>query len=266
MTKLLSQLDLEDYVSSYENYLARKKPLFLEGDIHLHHKLIHELFNHQSIKPIPELINLDRGIAVLQKSGVLRLEEIHAYVKIINYFSYLKKAFLSDSLANWMQKIVVPENLFDICNYFNDKGEFKDSISETFESINKSLQHIKEDMRQALRRTMSGQKISTYLVDRQVHYINNQEALLLRGGFNHVIKGSVVGRSSSGFFYVTPENITKLRSKQSDLLAKKEELIYQYCKSISTSIENLIGLMPIKQGSILQKIEIWSLCYQKRAV
>ena len=235
MEKILSQLDLQEYVSSYENYLSRKKPLFLEGDIHLHHKLIRELFNHQNVKSIPELMNLDHSIAIMQKSGVLRLEEIYAYVKIINYFSYLKKALLSDTLVNWMSKIVIPENIFDICNYFNDKGEFKNSIDETFESISRSLHLIKEDMSQALRRTMSGQKISTYLVDRQVHYINNQEALLLRGGFNHVIKGSVVGRSSSGFFYVTPESITKLRSKQNDLLAKKEELIYQYCKSISTT-------------------------------
>ncbi len=235
MYKLLSQLDLSEYISSYENYLARKKPLFLEGDIHLHHRLIRELFNHQGIKSIPELINLDHAIGVMQKSGVLSQEEIFAFVKIINYFKYLKKVLLDESLATWMQKIVIPENLLDICNYFDEKGEFKDSIDETFESINRSLHLIKEDMRQALRRTMSGQKISVYLVDRQVHYINNQEALLLRGGFNHVIKGSVIGRSSSGFFYVTPDSITKLKSKQSDLLTKKEELIYQYCKSISTT-------------------------------
>jgi len=235
MQKILSQLDLGEYVSSYENYLARKKPLFLEGDIHLHHKLIGELFNHSDIKPIPELINLDRAIGVMQKSGVLRLEEIFAFVKIINYFLYLKKVLLSGTLSKWMQKIVIPDNLLDICGYFNEKGEFKDSIDETFESISKSLQHIKEDMNQALRRTMSGDKISSYLVDRQVHYINNQEALLVRGGFNHVLKGSVVGRSSGGFFYVTPLSITKLKSKQSDLIAKKEELVYQYCKSISTT-------------------------------
>jgi len=234
MDKILSQLDLTQYISSYEQYLSRKKPLFLEGDTHLHYKLIREFFNHQSIKPIPELINLDRAIGIMQKSGVLRLEEIYAFVQIINYFSYLKKVFVSDNLAVWMQKIVIPENLFEICSYFDDKGEFKNTIDDDFASIGKSLHLIKEDMSTALRRTMSGQKIATYLVDRQVHYINNQEALLLRGGFNHVIKGSVVGRSSSGFFYVTPENITKLKSKQNDLLAKKEELIYQYCRSIST--------------------------------
>ena len=243
MDKILIQLDLQEYVLSYENYLSRKKPLFLEGDIHLHHKLIRELFNHQAFKPIPQSINLDRSIALMQKKGVLGLEEIYAFVKIINYFSYLKKALLGDALKSWMQKIVIPENLFEICDYFDDKGELKSSIDETFEAINKALCLIKEEISTALRRTMSGQKISTYLVDRQVHYINNQEALLLRGGFNHVLKGSVIGRSSSGFFYVTPENITKLRVKQNDLLAKKEELIYQYCRSISTTFaKNLFFL------------------------
>ncbi len=235
MTKLLSQLDLQEYVLSYEKYLARKKPLFLEGDIHLHHKLIRELFNHQNIKPIPELMSLDHAIAIMQKSGVMRLEEIFAFVQITRYFKYLKKALLSENLANWMLKIDIPENLFEICDYFDGKGEFKNSIDETFSSISRSLHLLKEDMSLALRRIMSGQKISSYLVDRQVHYINNQEALLVRGGFNHVLKGSVVGRSSGGFFYVTPENITKLKSKQSDLLAKKEELVYKYCKSISTT-------------------------------
>lgn len=235
MNKLLSQLDLQEYTNSYEAYLARPKPLFLEGDIHLHYKLIKELFNHQSIKPIPDMINLDRSIAILQKSGVLRLEEIYAYVKIIRYFTYLKKVFLDNALANWMDKIVIPENLLEIGEFFDDNGEFKNSIDETFESISKSLHLIKADMSVVLRRTMSGDKIGSYLVDRQVHYINNEEALLVRGGFNHVLKGSVVGRSSSGFFYVAPESITKLKSKQSDLLAKKEELIYQYCKSISTT-------------------------------
>lgn len=234
MQDLLSKLDLHDYASSFETFLAREKPLFMEGDIHLHYKLIKELVNHQSIKPIPTMINLDRALAVLQKNGVLRLEEIHAFVKIMNYFKALKKIFLDNALLAWMEKIVLPLNLLEICDYFDDKGALKSSVDETFESVEKSLNFIKEDMSLALRRTMSGDKISTYLVDRQVHYINNQEALLLRGGFNHVLKGSIVARSSSGFFYVTPESITKLKSKQNDLLAQKEELIYKYCKEISS--------------------------------
>ena len=145
MENLLSQLDLQEYTKSYEAYLARPKPLFLEGDIHLHYKLIKELFNHQSIKSIPDMINLDRSIAILQKSGVLRIEEIYAYVKIIRYFTYLKKAFLDNALATWMDKIVIPENLLEIGEFFDDNGEFKNSIDETFESISKSLHLIKAD-------------------------------------------------------------------------------------------------------------------------
>jgi len=235
MDKILSKLDLRDYTQSYEAYLSRPKPLFLEGDIHLHFKHIKELFAYQTIKPIPQVINLDRSIAVLQKSGVLRLEEIYAYSKIIKYFMYLKKVLVENALGAWMDKISIEANFEEIVEIFDDKGELKDTIDDTFLSISKSLRHIKEDMSVALKRTMSGQKIGSYLVDRQVHYINNEEALLLRGGFNHVLKGSVVGRSDGGFFYVTPQSITKLKSKQNDLFAKKEELVYQYCKSISTT-------------------------------
>lgn len=240
MEKLLSQLDLKEYTETYKGYLAREKPLFLEGDVHLHYKHIKELFTYHGIKPIPDMINLDRSIAVLQKSGVLQIEEIYSYVKIIKYFVYLKKIFLENTLANWIQKIEIPENLLEICDYFTHNGDFKDEVDESFATISKSLAFIKEDMSVALKRSMSGQKISAYLVDRQVHYINNQEALLLRGGFNHVIKGSVIGRSSSGFFYVTPESISKLKSKQNELFAKKEELVYQYCKSISTTFSKAL--------------------------
>ena len=34
----------------------------------------------------------------------------------------------------------------------------------------------------------------------QVHFINEQECLLVRGGFNHILSGSVIDRSNSGFF------------------------------------------------------------------
>ncbi|WP_458700986.1 endonuclease MutS2 [Sulfurospirillum sp. 1307] len=231
---LLSQLDLKEYVDSYEAFLSRSKPLFIQGDMHLHHKLIQELFQKPSIKQIPEVINLDRALAILQKNGVLSLKEIFSFVSIILYFKELKKEFLEGLLGEWMSRIELPDNLLEICSYFDKNGEFKDEIDERFGVITKSLNHIKEDMRVALKRVMNNSKLHSYLVDRQVHFINDQEALLLRGGFNHVLKGSVVARSSSGFFYVTPENLSKLISKQNDLLAKKEDLIYEYTKSISS--------------------------------
>ncbi len=235
MQEILTKLDLEEYVSSYEAFLAREKPLFVEGDMHLHHKIIKELFSKPSIKTIPKVINLDRSLALLQKRGVLKLDEIFSFVKIILYFKSLKEEFKEGLLGEWMVKIEIPQNLLEICSYFDKNGELKDEIDERFEQISKSLRYIKEDMSQVIKRLMSNSKLHPYLVDRQIHYINNQEALLVRGGFNHLLKGIVVGRSSGGFFYVTPATLSKLLEKQREQISKKEALVYEYERKISTT-------------------------------
>ena len=76
-------------------------------------------------------------------------------------------------------------------------------------------------------------KLRDYLVDNQVHLNNGEETLLVRGGFNSVIKANIVGRSSNGYFYIIPQNISHLKEKQLILITKKEEIIYEYCKNIS---------------------------------
>ncbi|MGB2553872.1 endonuclease MutS2, partial [Campylobacter sp. MOP51] len=81
-----------------------------------------------------------------------------------------------------------------------------------------------------LKRLIYSKSITPYLVDTQVHYINAQEALLVRGGFNHALKGTVIARSSGGYFYVMPANIEKLKKEQSELLDKKELIVYEHCK------------------------------------
>jgi len=243
MNRLLSKLDLADFANSFYSFLARKKPLFMQGDSKIHYKFIKELMQFQTIKSPQEVENLDIPLAHLGKNGVLKIYEIYSFVKIINYFLYLKKIFLDGSLAEWMLKIEIPQEILEISDYFDEKGELKSSIDEQFASIEYALKKIKEDTALALRRAMSNSKLSNYLVDRQVHYINNQEALLLRGGFNHVIKGSVVGRSSGGFFYIIPDSISSLKSKESGLLDKKEELIYKYAKSISSIFSKFVKFL-----------------------
>ncbi|NCD11897.1 MAG: endonuclease MutS2 [Epsilonproteobacteria bacterium] len=234
MEKLFSKLDLVDYASSFKHFLAREKPLFMEGDANLHYKLIHELLMRDRLKPLPEVPNLDVALMHLSKMGVLRLSEIFAFVQMIAYFLYLKSILREQSLGEWMERILIPEELQRICDYFDEKGELKASVDEQFAHIAKSLKMVKDEMNSTLRRLISTEKISLYLADKQIHYINNQEALLVRGGFNHVLKGNVIGRSSSGFFYVVPEALSKLVSRESELLDKKEELVYTYAKQISS--------------------------------
>ncbi|WP_331775517.1 endonuclease MutS2 [Sulfurospirillum sp. 1612] len=243
MNALSSKLDLEEYLHVLSGYFARKKPLFIEGDSKIHYKFIKELMHITDIKASPEVANLDVPLAHLSKQGVLKIYEIYTFVQIINYFTYLKKILVEDRLGEWMRKIEIPDEIAEICQYFNEKGELKSTIDDTFLSIEQALSRIKEETAQALRRIMSNTKLSLYLVDRQVHYINNQEALLLRGGFNHVIKGSVLGRSSSGFFYIFPDAIASLKSKESALIDRKEELIYTYTKKISTIFSKYVKFL-----------------------
>ncbi|NOX16626.1 MAG: endonuclease MutS2 [Epsilonproteobacteria bacterium] len=233
MKQTVSKLDLVDFTESFYSYQARQKPLFMQGDSNIHYKFIKELMQLPPIKSPQMVEDLDTQLVHLGKGGVLKIYEIYSFIKIIKYFNYLKSIFLEGNLFTWMQKVEIPEEILQISNYFDDKGELKSSIDEQFDSIEYALKKIKEDTSLALRRLMSNSKLSNYLVDRQIHYINTQEAILVRGGFNHVIKGSVVGRSSGGFFYIVPDSISSLKSKESGLIDKKEELIYKYAKEIS---------------------------------
>ena len=84
MEKLFSKLDLVDYATTFKTFLAREKPLYMEGDANLHFKLIGELLDKERHKPLPEVPSLDIPLAHLGKLGVLRIYEIFAFVKIIN--------------------------------------------------------------------------------------------------------------------------------------------------------------------------------------
>ncbi|MDD3463055.1 MAG: endonuclease MutS2 [Sulfurospirillaceae bacterium] len=234
MENLFLKLDLGDYAESFKLFLAREKPFFIEGDSAIHYRLIEELFQATTLKPLPKVQALDTPLIHLGKQGVLRIQEIFAFVRIINYFAYLKTILKENHLGEWMEKILVPVEIMRICDYFDEKGELKSSVDEQFLHIERALKAIKEEKSTMLRRIISSAKVAMYLVDRQIHYVNDQEALLLRGGFNHALKGNVIGRSSGGFFYVVPEALSKLVSKESELVDKKEELIYKYAKEIST--------------------------------
>ncbi|SFV69205.1 Recombination inhibitory protein MutS2 [hydrothermal vent metagenome] len=78
--------------------------------------------------------------------------------------------------------------------------------------------------------------LKDYLVDTQVHFLNGEETLMVRGGFNKAIKASVLGRSSGGFFYILPQSISHLKERESTLLSRKEEVIYRYCQNFSATM------------------------------
>ncbi len=232
MNKLLSKLDLYDFIAEYEQFLARPKPLFMEGDSNLHYRFIKNLSGIEFKAP-PETKNLDKELMYLKKQGRLRIYEIYEFVKIVEYFIYLKKRFHEGVVAQWLEKIIIPDEIKEVCGYFDYEGMLRDEIDERFLELNASLKRNKEQIKESMGRLLSTARLAPYLVDRQIHYIDESETLLVRGGFNHFLKGTIVGRSSGGFFYVIPDAIDKLKKRQTDLIGQKEELIVEYEKKIS---------------------------------
>ncbi len=233
MKEIISKLDLGEFLSHFEQFLARKKPLFMEGDVNQHFRFIQKI-SPTEFTPPKEVENLDSSLMYLKKSGTLKLYEIYAFVQIIEYFLYLKKLKFETEIQQWLEKIVIPPEILEIVGYFNEKGILRDEIDERFLSLNQGIKHTKEQIKEQLRRLLNSSKLAPYLVDKQIHYLDESETLLVRGGFNHVLKGSVAGRSTGGFFYVIPEILSHLKKKEAEYLSQKLEVIYEYEKKISS--------------------------------
>ncbi|MGB1227474.1 MAG: endonuclease MutS2 [Poseidonibacter sp.] len=236
MQEILKKLDLNDYIESFSNFFARKKSIILEGDINLHHKLINELGKFD-VKAPEEVANIDNALMHIQKQGVLKVDDIIEVTKIIKYFNYLKRFNFDGKLQEWIDKIIIPNDITNVCDYFDDRLKLKDGVNEQFDSIKYAITANKEEIKQSLYKIINNQKVRSYLVDSQVHYINGEESLLVRGGFNHVLKAQVINRSNSGFFYVLPHSVSSLKQKQNDLLNKQEEILLKICKQISSLFE-----------------------------
>jgi len=234
VNEIISKLDLANFIETFNSFLARDKPLFMEGDLNLHYNFLQKL-STMEFKAPKEVKNLDKQLMYLKKRGTLKIYEIYEFVKIVEYFVYLKKCLKEDFIKRWLEKIIIPQEIMKICSYFDLEGELRDEIDERFLEISSSLKRNKERIKESMRRLLSTQRLSAYLVDSQIHYINESETLLVRGGFNRFLKGSVVARSSGGYFYVVPDSIMELKKSQANLLDKKDEIILEYEKKISAT-------------------------------
>ncbi|WP_096024209.1 endonuclease MutS2 [Campylobacter lanienae] len=232
MEELFEKLDLSEYLSVYNEFLARPKPLFISGDSRANYEKIEEI-SSLNLKSPKEIANLDDALMRVSKQAVLHISEIYEFSKIIEYFNYLKSQNFGDKMRGYLDKIEIPSSIGKICDYFDENGEFKESIDERLISINEAYKNKKKQIDESLKKLIYTKHLSPYLVDTQIHYINSNEALLVRGGFNHALKGTVIARSSGGYFYVLPDIVSKLKSEQSDLMDKKEEILFEHAKIIS---------------------------------
>lgn len=233
--ELAKKLDLEPFLELFGSFLARPKPPHMEGDIYRHRQFINAL-DSLDFTPPPPLGSLDRDLMHLKKFGFLRREEIFEWVKLWRYMLYLKNLRCEGILADWFAQIHFPDSILEIESRFDKEGNLKAGIYPELDSIHAALKRTKQEIGDSLRRIVSSPSLAPYLIDRQVHLINSEESLLVRGGFNHVLKAHVIGRSASGYFYVLPDSISKLKEREGALLSQALELEFNICKELSAQM------------------------------
>ena len=229
---IIQKLDLDGYVNTFESFLARKKPVAMQGDIYQHYRYL-KAFNDVPFPTPPQLPPLEGALARIQKQATLSLDEIYTIVQMYGYLHGLKSLPFLEPLKGWIEEIEVPEILIEVMGYFSDEGEINPERDEQLYQIEKAIKQNKREIKERLYKLAHTAKLRDYLVDTQVHFYAGEETLLVRGGFNNAIKARVVARSAGGFFYILPQSIADLKERGEQLQSQKEEVIFRYCKEIS---------------------------------
>ncbi len=235
---LIEQLDLNEHIEHFKNFFSRHSSLYIEGDQELHFKYIKAL-DAIEFKAPPKIADFSTIKAHLKKHGVLNFEQIFEIIKVVRYFRYLKNREIDGLIGAWMSKFVIDERFLEIEKYFLEDGRFNEELDETLYGLGTRIKEHKNNMSGSLKRLMSSSKLAGYLIDTQVHFINDEECLLVRGGFNHVLKGAVVARSSGGFFYVSPDSILKTKEKIRYIEQERESIFYSYAKEFSVKLSEV---------------------------
>ncbi len=237
---LIDRLDLTGHIDSFNGFFSRPKPLFIEGDQERHFSYI-EALDKLTFKSPPKVGAFRPITAHLKKQGVLRFEQIFEVIKAVRYFRTLKNSAYEGLIGEWMHKIEIPERFGDeVESYFDLEGRFNEELDEELYGLSQRIKTIKEDINASMRRLLFSAKLAPYLVDTQIHYMNEEECLLVRGGFNHVVKGQVVGRTSGGFFYVVPDAMSKSRDQIRSIETMREVKFYEYAKTFSKALSEML--------------------------
>lgn len=239
---IINQLDLTEHITAFKSFFARESPLYIEGDQELHYRYIKAL-DTVEFKAPPKVSDLTDAKWHLQKHGVLRFEDLFEFVKIIRYFRYFKNKNIEGLLGEWMDKIIIEPKFLEVEKYFTHDGKFEENLDGELFRLGERVRTHKFEISSSLKRLSSSTKLAPYLIDTQIHLMNDEECLLVRGGFNHVLKGAIIGRSSGGGFFVAPDIILKTKEQIRYITQEREAIFYSYAKEFSTKLSSILPFL-----------------------
>ncbi|MDO9208217.1 MAG: endonuclease MutS2 [Sulfuricurvum sp.] len=238
LTELFGKLDLLPHLKALEHFFSRAQNIALQGDQERHFRFI-EALDLLEFKAPPKSVPFEGSINHLKKQGVLRFEDIFELIKIVRYFRSMRNSSYTGLIGEWMGTIVIPEPFNEIDDFFDASGVFIEAKDEELHRISQRIKAIKIEISDSMKRLFHTQKLSPYLIDTQIHYVNDEECLLVRGGFNHVLKGSVIGRTGAGFFYVAPDSILRSKEQLRYVNQERDAALYAYAKKFSSKLSPL---------------------------
>jgi DNA mismatch repair protein MutS2 len=242
MNSLIDKLDLTVYIDRLSALFARQKSVVMEGDIRQHIRYIRALEQSEFPEP-PAVESVDDLLARLRKGAVLSLSEIYRFVSMLGYLNRLKAHTFQEPLAGWLRAIEIPEAIVPIVSAYTDEGEINPQHDPRLTEIEQALDHNRRALKDQLMRMTRSSSLGEYLIDTQVHLYNGEEALLVRGGFGHVLKATVIGRSAQGYFYVVPKAVRDLKARREDLLERREAILWEYAQRFSSVLHDWVRFL-----------------------
>lgn len=239
LAELFGKLDLLPYLDQLSAFFAREQSIAMQGDQERHFRYI-EALDGLEFKAPSKSVGFESIINHLKKHGVLRFEDIFELLKVVRYFRLLRNQGYTGLIGEWMETIRIPAEFSELDDYFDEEGKFIESRDEELYRIAQRIKSVKTEINETMKRQLHTQKLAPYLVDTQIHYVNDEECLLLRGGFNHVLKGSVIGRTGAGFFYVAPDAVLRSREQLRSILQERDAALYEYAKKFSAKLSPLV--------------------------
>lgn len=211
--------------------------------------------NIESFK-LPKICLLDNEILSLAKNGTLRLYDIFQCLQMVKFFyDCIKREDITHKyLIDYFQKFTFPSEILDLLKLFIFDNKEKEASQYTqnylsehadtmLTNLYKALENKQREKQEALYQSLNNSNLQEYLIDKQIHLLEDNMALLVRPGYANVLKARVIGRSTNGFFYIVPLSLENIESQIHILHDKIEERLLYLAKEYSKILSRHVNFL-----------------------
>ena len=158
---------------------------------------------------------LNNEILSLAKGGALRLYDIFQCLCMIKFFYDFSKRDDIDNeyLKEYVNKFVFPSEITSLLAFFvftskqnstSPQSYLNKEADNELNTLYKALENKHKEKQERLYSILHISNLQEYLVDKQIHFFEDNATLLVRAGYANVLHARVIGRSMHGFFYIVP--------------------------------------------------------------